>query len=298
MPRILVHTEDLVSPIQSLEDYFHHGGVSVIQAAFAHTYFIHPDAVRNNTPLFPERVRKSREHYPGLDKGKRSTWNGGDGRQVILDDNSRAQMAWVKYTGTKLARGTGYGVRHVWGNTHNPDAFTAGWNICYMPFWAGMLTEDQHPLEELQQAIRQASWDLYFAENPVCETPAFVENLGLDLNDVLEEQPLLILSKDSSARSTPMPRRNDDTALLPIALVPANSNEFLDSLLRTTEAWIEVSYADGHKEVRRWKAKRMQRSSNVIGNLRSRPEFRAGIWQNEGIASLQVSIEHPDNLNR
>ena len=140
-----IQSEDLVPAIQSLEDYFREGETSIIQAAFKHTYFVHPDAVLNRTPYFPERARRSREHYPGIDKGERATWKGGDGRDIILDDNSRAQMAWERYTGHRLIRKSGYGVRHIWGNTHNPSAFTAGWNLCYMPFWAGMLTEEQHP---------------------------------------------------------------------------------------------------------------------------------------------------------
>ena len=178
--RTRVHTGELISAIQSLEEYFRDGGVSIVESAFTHTYFVHPDAVREKTPFFPDRVRRSREHYPKLDKGAGSTWDG-DGRAVVLDDNSRAQMAWERYTGQKLSRRSGYGLRHIWGNTHNPEAFTAGWNICYMPFWAGMLTEDQHPHLELQQAIRQASWDLFFARDPVCPCPDFVEDPGFDL---------------------------------------------------------------------------------------------------------------------
>ena len=153
----------------SLENYFRECGVSIIQAAFTHTYFLDPVEVLKKTPYFPDHVRSSREHYPRLDKGNSSTWNAGDGRTVILDDNSRAQMAWEQYTGYKLERRTGYGVRHIWGNTHNPNAFTAGWNLCYMPYWAGMLTEEQHPHRELQQAICQASWDLFFSGTPVCD---------------------------------------------------------------------------------------------------------------------------------
>ena len=64
-------------------------------------------------------------------------------------------------------------------------------------------------------------------------------------------------------------------------------------LLRTKEAWLEVSYSDGRKEIRRWDASLMRPSSSVMGNLRSRPEFRAGTWQNNGVASLRVSIERP-----
>ena len=197
MANIRIHTGDLTSPIQSLEEYFRDGGVSIIQATFAHSFFVHPDRVRAKLCYYPERARQSREHYPGLGKGTHTTWEQGDGRPIILDDNSRAQMAWEKYTSSKLARGTGYGLRHVWGNTHNPDAFTAGWNFCYMPFWAGMLTEDQHPHPELQQAVRQASWNLYFCDEPVCAPPDFVEDQGLDLNTILGDQPLLILHGNS-----------------------------------------------------------------------------------------------------
>ena len=64
-----------------------------------------------------------------------------------------------------------------------------------MPFWAGMLTEDQHPHQDLMQAVRQASWDLYFRENPVCQPLYFVADPGLDLGAILGEQPLLILSR-------------------------------------------------------------------------------------------------------
>ena len=99
-----IHNGDLVSQVRSLEDYFREGGVSIIQAAFAHSYFVHPDAVRAKTPYFPERARCSREHYPGLEKGRQAIWPG-DGREVWLDDNQHAQMAWDKvYRARSCAR--------------------------------------------------------------------------------------------------------------------------------------------------------------------------------------------------
>ena len=193
-----------------MERYFRDGGVSIIQAAFAHSYFVHPDRVRERTPYYPDHARRSREHYPGLDKGKLATW-AGDGRQVRLDDNQRAQMAWEKYTGSKLERGSGYGVRHIWGEPWNPDAFTAGWNLCYMPFWAGMLTEAQHQHPELNQAIRQASWDLYFRETPAGQPPDFVADPGLDLAAILQGQPLLILAQ-ATTTNRHRPYRQANTA--------------------------------------------------------------------------------------
>ena len=243
--------------------------------------------------MFPERARRSREHYPGIDKGQKAIWTAGDGREIILDDNSRAQMAWERYTSSRLARRSGYGVRHIWGNTHNPEAFTAGWNLCYMPFWAGMLTEDQHPHPDLQLAIRQASWDLFFSDTPVCDPPDFVSDPGLDLDMVLDGNPLLILSRESSGTARQSSSRKRQGSTLPITLEPPISEDFLTNLLRTKKAWIEVSYQDGRKEVRLWNATQMKPTSNVLGNLRSRPEFRNDTWQQKGIVSLRVSIEHP-----
>ena len=194
-----LHSGDLIPPIQSLEDYFQRGGVSIIQAAFAHSYFVHPEKVRAKTPYFPERARRSREHYPGLEKGQQAV-SPFDGRKVWMDDNQRAQMAWVRYTGHPLSRASGYSVRHIWGHPWDPDSFTAGWNLCYMPFWAGMLTESQHPHPELEQAIRQASWELYFRNDPVCHPPDFVEDTGMNLSSLLADQPLLILAKENSGK--------------------------------------------------------------------------------------------------
>ena len=187
---------DLSHPVGVLEEYFRKAGTSIIRAAFAHSYFIHPDEVRERTPYFTERARFSRTHYPGVAKGQKAVWQG-DGREVIVDDNQHAQMAWERYTGRGLLRGTGYSIRHIWGQPWDPDYFTAGWNLCYMPFWAGMLTERQHPHEELELAIRQASWDLYFRTNPVCPPPEAVDDPGLDLSSLLAGQPILILARDS-----------------------------------------------------------------------------------------------------
>ena len=292
MLNMRIHTDALTSPIQSMEDYLQKGGASIIQAAFAHSYFIHPDEVRAKTPYFPDRARYSRRHYPRLDKGHQTVWTG-DGREVRLDDNQYAQNAWAQYTGRSIKRRTGYGLRHIWGNTHNPDAFTAGWNFCYMPFWAGMLTEDQHPHPELQDAIKQASWDLYFRDNPVCHPPGFVEDPGVDLEAILAGQPLLILARETPANPQRTKRTPGQDAVLPITFEPSLPEAFKDALLHTKQAWIVETYLDGSEIVRLWNAERISRSSNIIGNLRSRPEFRADAWQRNGIVSVRVSIEKP-----
>ena len=190
MPETRIHDGELISLVESLERYFRNGGTTILRAAFEHSYFVHPDRVRQNTPLYPDRARLSREHYPGLDRGARAMWQG---REVKLGDNAKAQQAWARYTRRRIERASGYGVRHVWGHPWDPDAFTAGWNLCYMPFWAGMLTERQHPHPELEKAVRQAAWDLYFGDDPVCDPPYFVTNPGIDLDAMLDGQPILLL---------------------------------------------------------------------------------------------------------
>ena len=135
--RTHLYTDDLASPIDVLEGYLEKAGRTIPRAAFEHSFFVDPDAVRATTPVFPDRARTSRAAYPKRGKGDKAMWKG---RQVTLGDNAYAQQAWQRYTGRPLYRSSGYGVRHIWGHPWDPDAFTAGWNLCYMPFWVGMLT--------------------------------------------------------------------------------------------------------------------------------------------------------------
>ena len=188
--------------MQALEDNLYEGGTTIMRAAFEHSYFVEPALVRAKTPYYPDRARLSREHYPKKQRGDTATW---EGREVKLGDNGRAQLAWNGYTG-KLLRGSGYSVRHIWGHPWNPDAFTAGWNLCYMPFWAGPLTEDQHPHQGVLQAVRQASWELFFREQPVCNPPDFVKDPGIDLDNVLDGQPLLLLLREARPVRPEAPR--------------------------------------------------------------------------------------------
>lgn len=202
MVQTRTYSGELVPPVQALEDYLQKGGTTILRAAFDHSFFVDPTRVRARTPWFPDRARFSRKFYPGKGRGDEATWNG---RAVILGDNAYAQQAWQRYSGRSIYRGSGYGVRHIWGNPWNPDAFTAGWNLCYMPFWAGMLTEKQHPHPELQHAVRQASWDLFFRDNPLCTPPDFVADPGIDLASLLGDQPLLLLGDETdTTRSTPV----------------------------------------------------------------------------------------------
>ena len=78
---------------------------------------------------------------------------------------------------------------------------------------------------------------------------------------------------------------------LPIKLDPPRQEDFLKMLLRTKRARIVEFYHDGRTKEQPWDARNMSSSSNVIGNIRSRQRYRAGVWQQHGIVRLRVTIE-------
>ena len=78
--------------------------------------------------------------------------------------------------------------------------------------------------------------------------------------------------------------------LLPIALDPPRAADFKRQLLDCRRATITTYYNDGRVQSRPWDASRFTDASNVMRNLRSRPEFRQGTWQAAGIVKVLVSV--------
>jgi hypothetical protein len=81
-------------------------------------------------------------------------------------------------------------------------------------------------------------------------------------------------------------------SILPIELIPNDNQEFLSALLKTKTATITTFYKNSTKESKNWNAERMTANSNVIGNLRSRPEFRNGNWQKANIVKVVVEVNN------
>ena len=87
-------------------------------------------------------------------------------------------------------------------------------------------------------------------------------------------------------------RTDGSKKILRLEFKPSGANgEFRDLLVQNKEAWIRIVYRDGKEEMKRWDARNMQPNSNVIGNLRSRPEFRTGVWEKRGVERVEVMIE-------
>ena len=112
-----------------------------------------------------------------------------------------------------------------------------------------------------------------------------------DLSEArIGQQPAMGISSSSTLRTS------TNGATLPVILVPSPEAAFKDALMRTKQAWIVTSYRDGREDVSPWRANNIKPSTNIMGNIRSRPQFRQGVWQENGIASVRVCIDHPNAL--
>lgn len=79
-----------------------------------------------------------------------------------------------------------------------------------------------------------------------------------------------------------------DHDYLPITLNPSDPETFKQIFLRLREAKIIITYSNGRVEQKYWHAKTFSSNSDVLRNLRSRHEFRSGVWQKSGIAKVHV----------
>jgi hypothetical protein len=115
------------------------------------------------------------------------------------------------------------------------------------------------------------------------------ESIG-DLFDQLFQADI---SKTVAAQPTPSPEMKQPkktVAVLPIALNPPGSEEFKNRLLQSKRAKIEITYSDGTTKVKDWNVRDLNERSNIISNLRGRPEFRSGKWQENGIERVTVRV--------
>ena len=96
--------------------------------------------------------------------------------------------------------------------------------------------------------------------------------------------------KESTESVSQQPILENDEGYLPITLEPSDPDVFKQELLLTKQAIIETYYSDSRVERKTWNASRFSISSNVFGNLRSRPEYRAGSWQSKGIIKVHVKV--------
>jgi len=173
-----------------LLELFEGGEAELAGFLLRHTYFLSPDRIREryqktgSAAWFPDCVRGSRQHHKGKQKKDQSVW---EDRAVKVCDNTKARLAFASFSGLLMAgdkegRIRGYHVAHIWERVYDPECFTAGWNLCLMPGFLKLFTEQQDRIFLLHQVIQQAAFDLYFKEGILgLPIPPFVTAPGIDL---------------------------------------------------------------------------------------------------------------------
>lgn len=101
-------------------------------------------------------------------------------------------------------------------------------------------------------------------------------------------QPKIPPAGNTIARYTSTPKKKSST--LPIETIPSEKKEFAKQFTKTGYAVIRTIYHDGRQKEQGWYQRDFNAGSNVIGNLRSRPQFRQGKWQALGIKEVLVYI--------
>ena len=100
-----------------------------------------------------------------------------------------------------------------------------------------------------------------------------------------------VIKLDKNAIKTPLSKEfKTNYSKLEIELTPADKQEFLKQLLIRKVAYITTFYENGTQEKKIWRVYQLKEDSDVIGNLRSRPEFRNGEWQKRGIIKVSVTL--------
>lgn len=154
--------------------------------------------------------------------------------------------------------------------------------------------------EELQNLTKKIVSESYQEKvSELIKQSLLNEYDGELLDSVLKNLKIEITTKNAQSRQAQLvnPRQKPQSTakyskdILPIELSPSSESEFKSKLLVCQKAYITTFYTDGTSKVALWNAQKFRQGSNVLGNLRSRPEFRNGRWQTLGIKKVLVSIE-------
>lgn len=111
---------------------------------------------------------------------------------------------------------------------------------------------------------------------------------GVDINIRIKENDnsrVIAPKADRGSKKLPL-----NPEKLQIELVPDNEEIFKRKLLQNRIAYITTYYKDGSRQTRQWKAMWLKEGSSIMGNLRSKSEFRNGEWQKRGIVRVVVSL--------
>ncbi len=231
--------------------------------------------------------------YPHVRRAKTSAGEKRGQRigKVLLDDNTYPNRGFktvlANCSGTPYHQWKNWTVCHIWpGTCYDTRYHTALPNLVMLPSAIAGLSDFYQPvLEDLQFR----SWQLFgwypqsIVAAPPVQPKGYPANWGTCLPCTQSG------TADFTERCGEMSEVLEEARTLPIEFEP-DLEGFRAALLGIRRAEIVIHYADGDVGLRDWKAPRISSDSNIIGNLRSRKEFRQGAWQRAGIERITVRV--------
>ena len=148
------------------------------------------------------------------------------------------------------------------------------------------LTESIRALDSMRQLLRQVP--------PRFSASIQAGKIDDILKKITRDEPSTPLPRSPKPGPKPRPNPPQGGKALPLSFDPSPPETvFKAAFLKARIAYLVIYYENGRREIKRWQPNRFTSSSSVIKNIRSRPEFRQGVWQQAGIARVEVSIQMP-----
>ena len=223
--------------------------------------------------------------YPNIRRARSGEKRGTVTREGIrLDDNTYANNV-IKALLAHQGKFEGFAVCHIWPQTcYNERYHTMPANLVLLPRELAGLTDHNRSIEK---CLQYRAWELYGwhpDEQMPPEKPAnYPNNWRAPASKPVPVNPY------GSQDSIPVSDGRHRDAL-PIVLEPSDRKVFRSAFIRHGSARMSIHYENGRVEDKMWLRQDFGPTSNVIGNLRSRPNFRAGMWQQLGIKKVIVSV--------
>lgn len=159
-----------------------------------------------------------------------------------------------------------------------------------------LLSFSEKQLEKIQESDTLNELQLYVQEQAFL----FKKNLYEELRDTYDPELIRQVFEHLNISSTPIVaervslKQVESTSFdkLPIEFVPNDLKLFKKLLLEKKKAYVDWYYQDGHIEAQKsWDVSRFTKDSNLLANVRSRPEARKGKWKELGLTKVVYKIE-------
>ncbi len=231
-----------------------------------------PVAESCRNPVYP-KVRRARTSK-GEVRGRTAE---GD----ILDDNSYANLALKN--ALRPMKFKGFAACHIWPDScYDKHYHTVLANLVLLPSALASLTDHDRRIE---QCLQYRSWELYEWHPEGTAQPQKPEGYPDNWREPIAPPPKPKKLPRETRRVSSGARK-----VLPITTVPSDTDDFKKAFIKRGEATIYITYSNGRVETATWRMVRFDENSDVIGNIRSRPQFRSGEWQRRGITKVVVKV--------